>query len=370
MINMKRVSIPIIRKNFNKTNAARFKGIIEIISNEKGIIFDWKINLSYVKMDLYSTPSWFKNNNKNFERRKDFLSYLNLEQEPRPKKSAHKPRELNEEELKSLNDFLNDRSKYSSTIKNLVAFFKGNNPGGEAKNPNSAEMIIDSNGAFNSFENFVILFDDLMIKKNHRDSEKNLFDLYSLSADQINLEEFSRLNEYLYKAFEYMQTEKDPVDFEVYLQNIKDYYLKFNNFVDKATKIVNKARLRYSQNIDKYVIELPFGLKEKAQFQKAHIIDVHKIKVKIVDALMKDKGYEKMIKMIEDPYNFIPLIESIHRQFDQNNISYDLNGEMFALNDKGQNFIDKYADDKFKHIDEFFWTKQRQEYIEERNKNS
>ncbi|MCP4336857.1 MAG: hypothetical protein GY679_03345 [Mycoplasma sp.] len=366
---MKRVSIPIIRRDFDKTNSSRFKGDIEIISNDKGIIFDWKVNFTYVEIDLYSTPSWFKKKNQNFLRRKSFLNLLMIEQEPRPTTSSNKLKELNSEQLKILNNFLNNRTMYSSTIKNIVAFLKGNNPGGEAKNPKSAEMIIDSKKTLNSFENFVILFDDLMIKKNHRDSSKNLFDLYSLSAETISLEDFSRLNNNLYKAFEYMQKEKEPTDFEVYLQNIKDYYLQFNNFVDKATKIVNKARSRYSKNIDKYVVKLPFGLEEKSQFQKAHIIDVHKLKIKIVDALIENKGYERIINLIEDPQNFIPLIESIHRQFDQNNISYNQNGEMIALNNKGQDFIDKYVGENFKYIDEFFWTEKRKEYIKERNHN-
>ncbi|NQZ29228.1 MAG: hypothetical protein HRT98_02475 [Mycoplasmatales bacterium] len=373
MLKMKKVSIPIIRRNFNTTKAARFKGVLDIVSNDKGIVFDWRVNFTHVDFDAMTTERWFDEKEKMYLDRKSFLNEIDnsFSQIKRPfrtrKTELH---ELNEKELKTLNKFLNDRTKYSGSIKNLVTFIKGSNPRGEASNPGAAELIIDTKGSASSFENFVILLDDLKLRKNHRESEKNLFDMHSMNAEEISLEEFANLNNELHAAFKYMQSEKNSNEFKVYLKNIKQYYRKYNNFVDKANDIVAKARSRYSKNIDEYVLDLPFGLEEKSQFQKAHIIDVHKIKLKIVEALMLEKGYERMVKMIEDPQNFIPLIESIHRQFDSNNISYDLNGEMIALNEKGQHFIDKYADEQFKHIDEFFWTEKRQQYIEERNNNS
>ncbi len=156
------------------------------------------------------------------------------------------------EDLKKINGFLNNRSEYFSTIKNIVAFLKGSNPAGEAKKPKAAEMIVDTSvTSLELIENFVILLDKLMIEKNHRDWKTNLFDAYFVGAEEIDFLDFIKLNDQLYEAFKYMQKAKDPIGFKIYLGSIKAYYMKYNNLVSRATKIVESARGKYVRKIDK-----------------------------------------------------------------------------------------------------------------------
>ncbi|TCG10266.1 MAG4270 family putative restriction endonuclease, partial [Mycoplasma marinum] len=286
-MNFYKIKTPIIKKNYTNTTSCKFKGDLEFITNEHGIILDWKISFTKVFLDQYTTQSWFEKKTVAFARREELFEELGLKQIPRPNDKNNKIIELNKEQISIVNNFINNRSKYNSTIKNVVQLLKGNNPGGQAKNPGSAELILDNNSNANVF---AILFDNLCLKKTQKESRRNLFDVYSISAKEISFESFVNLNSTLKKAFEYMQVSKDPTGFKIYLEQIETYYKKHNLVVQEVEKIIKKARSKYSVNIDNTITKLPFELKDKAQFQKAHIIDVHKLKMLIIEAKQENKG--------------------------------------------------------------------------------
>jgi hypothetical protein len=287
---------------------------------------------------------------------------LNIYQEKRPNKNSNLIIKLNKNQIKIVNNFFNDRKKYNSTIKMIVGILKGNNPAGEAKKPSSAELVIDSKL---NIKNFTILIDDLMMKEK---IEKTEFNSAILGAQKIKLEKFIELNDELKNAFKFMQKSKNNQEFQTYLSNIKDYYKKYNEHIKKVEKLIKNERAKYSRNIDKNVKFFPFKFKNKSQFQKAHIYPVHKIKEKMIYALRENKKYEKLIAMISDYQNFIPLEESHHRKFDSNYFTYKKNGKIKELSKKGYDYIKNNVDKKYFKIDFFFLNKKRKKYLILRNK--
>ena len=359
-------TIPIIRKDFNKTESAKFKGDITFICNKDGIIYDWKINFKTLFLDQYTTPSWFiKKTKSKFKWREILFDKLGLKQIKRPPDKSNKLIELNDEQIEIVNDFLNNRETYNSTIKNIVGVLKGNSPVGEFSKAKAAEMIMDTEDK--TLSNFAILIDDLIINS----LNESLFDVYDTFAKEIKLGDFVKLNEYLEKVFKYMQKDKNQSEIKIYLTSIEDYVKKYKVDIKKANSIINSARRRFSENVDKQISLLPFDFKSKDQFQKAHIVQVQNIKDKIIYSIRENKSYDEYIQKIEDPNNFLPLPESIHRKFDANYFTYKDNGDIYAINEEGYKFINdpELLEPKYKHINDFFLNEKRKEYIRERNEN-
>ena len=355
------IEILIIRSDFNKTNSSKFKGTLNFVSNKYGVIFDWKITFDEVWIDLFTTKSWFKEKTTSFKRREALFNKLGLKQVERPSKSSNKLYKLNIEQIEQVNNYFNNRKEYNSTIKNILPILKGNNPGGEAKNPASGEMIIDTNS---SIKNFVILFDDLVMKK------KVSYNVAMIGAEDISFEHFCELNKELHEAFKFMQQAKSFRDFSNYLNNIKEYYRKFNIDDKEAERIAKKARSRFSKNVEENIKELPFGFTKSAQFQKCHIYEFHELRDKILEAIREQRSTKQFEEMIADPENFLPLPEEVHRKFDSDWFTYKTNGEIYALNEDGYNYVQKELRDVFKVIPEKFLTERRKQYLEYRNQNS
>ena len=354
-----KLKLPIIRKNYNKTKSARFKGQLEVVSNEYGIIYDWKITFTSIDIDLYTTERWFNDEPTIFKYRTELFNLLDLKQEVRPSKSENKIVSLIEEEIRKVNDYFNNN--YKSTLKNIVGILKGNNPGGEAKKPKSAEMIINLEGV----NNFVILFDDLMT------GTRLGFEERSINAKKIDLIGFVNLTNELLDAFNFMQKPKENINFKIYLDSIKKYVKKYKGDYRQAEIIAEQARGRYNTKVEKAIrnneIHLPFGFKSSAEFQKAHILDFWVLKDKLVNAYFKGEDYKEIEKQIEDPNNFIPLPEKIHRAFDKDQLTYNLSGNIIAIDEQGYNFITMSVEEQFKKIPEWYLTPERKEYLSERN---
>lgn len=357
--------IPIIRKNFDTTNSAKFKGDISIISNEHGIIMDWKIIFHEVWIDTFTTPEWFKFKPSIFNYRNKIFELLDLKQVPRPRKTSNNLIKLTSEQVDKLNTFFNDRNVYSSTIKMIVGILKGNNPGGEAKKPSSAEMVINSDQV--NLKNFVILLDDLMFRY------KGNFESLNVWAKEISLNDFTNLNSTVKKAFDFMQKSKSEIDFKIYLDNIKSYYKNYNNYARDGEKFAIEARKKYASAVEeKYKgKQLPFNFSTSMQYQKCHIYEYHILRNKVIDSLYEDNKelMKKYLGMISDPENFLPLPEEIHRQFDKDLFTYKLNGEIYPIDEKGMEYVKNIVDDKYKQIPFWFMTGKRKKYFEMRNQN-
>ena len=360
MIKRYYTEIPLIRKSYNSTKSARFKGMLKLVSNEMGVIYDWNINFESIDLDIMTTESWFVKKTSGFKRREELFMELGLNQIKRPERGSNKIVVLDSEQLGIVNNFINDRTKYNSTIKNVVQLLKGNNPGGEFSKYKSAELVIDTHLPE---KNFAIMIDKLVMKKGVE------FAAVRMGAETIKYKDFFSLNESIKEAFSFIQKDNDESLFGHYIDGINQYYKEFNVIVSDADRVAKKARAKYSTNIDKENEVLPFGFVDKGQYQKCHIYEFHDLRDEIINALKEKKSYEKYVRMIQDPENFIPLPNEVHRKFDGNYFTYKINGDMWAINEDGYDYINKFIDDKYKKIPEFFLTKKRKEYLELRNKN-
>ena len=285
---------------------------------------------------------------------------LGLKQEERQGKSSNNVVTLNDSQIEIVNNFINDRTKYKSTIKNVVQLLKGNNPGGEFSKYKSAEMVVDTTS---SDKNFVILIDKLIMKKGIE------FSAVRMGAKEIPYKDFFSLNDSIKEAYSFMQKDKDQSLFAPYIEGINNYYKEFNVVISDADRVAKRARAKYTVNIDNNKEQLPFGFVDKGQYQKCHIYEFHDLRDEIIKALKEKKSYEKYTDMIKDPENFIPLPNEVHRKFDGNYFTYKMNGKMWAINEEGNDYINKFIDDKFKTIPEFFLTDKRKQYLELRNQN-
>lgn len=348
------VEIPIIKSNFSKTKSARFKGTLEIVSNQDGIIYDWNIFFTEVYIDAATTPSWFNKKTTTFKRRAQLFALLGIVQIPRRDRYHNEIIKLNNEQINILNKYLNNREQYNSTLKNIIGILKGNNPGGEAAKPKSAEMVIDAD---ESYKNFVILLDDLTV------SNKGNFSLYKIGAKKITLQDYVLLNENIESSFNYMQQNKGNIDFSIYLQSIKVYVAKYRRDINSIEQIISKARSKYMSNVDKIdPSDYAFDVK-KGEFQRAHIVPVWFIKDKILECIQSGRKYLEFIEMIYDRDNFLPLPWPIHSKYDSGELTYDENGEINlitigALSVKEYEYFDRY-----KKIKGSWMNEQRKQYL-------
>lgn len=123
-------------------------------------------------MDIYTTQSWIRKHNSNFLVRKELFEYIfddKIIQEPRPNLSANKLILLNDMEIKKLNEWFS--LNYKSTLKNIIAIIKGNNPGGSFTSPNNAEIVITNVDSF--YKGNLIMFIDKIINLSTKNAYKN-----------------------------------------------------------------------------------------------------------------------------------------------------------------------------------------------------
>ena len=368
------VTLPIIRKKVNKPKTATFKGYLHFVCNKYGVIFDWKIEFTRITVDLMTTEAWFKSKSveSNFFRRETLFGKIGLKQIPRPTTQDHLLKELNPSQIEKVNEYFNNRDLYKSTIKNIIAVLKGSNKRGEAKKPNSAEMVIDSDGAI---KNFTILLDHLIMDKGV------LYNSAMIGAKELPFYEFVCLNKQIKAAFEYMQSPKTLGDWNTYLIGIEKYYKEFNEDCEMVEFLTSKARTKFTSNIEK-IEKLPFNFKNKGDYKKdfirCHIYEVKHLKAKILEAIRdnvdnekrKEKEVESYLSMISDPDNFIPLPQELHNRFDSNLFTYRTNGLVKPLNEDGRFYVEQRMSERFKRIPDEFLTRRRKQYLEYRNQNT
>ena len=412
------VSLPIISKNYydEKSEAAKFKGKLHWVSNQHGVIYDWKIEFDDIHLDQYTTLSWFKKigyldgGDNCFANREKLFSQLNLELIPRPNKKnkqeklnakqkeivnrffdtwnnyynntqIHKIITLKKNEIKKVNDFFNKRDKppkekkkgYNSTLNNIVAILKGSNPSGKVQKPNSAEMIIDPKEGI-KYKNFVILIDDLVMKK------KNYYTNYKATSKSISFNKFCELDENgnLKLLFEESQESRNQDQYDIYLKGIKKYYDDYKDTIINVDREVNKYRSRYYKAVKKQLEQykkdhngdLPFKIHKRKKIMYCHIEEVHYLKDLVINyaRTRQDNLYKKYLERIADPNNCIPLPYDIHREFDDYIFTYNINGEACPLNKDGwQQLLEYYPHmQQYKQIPKDFLTKERIAYIKRR----
>jgi hypothetical protein len=403
-------TIELRRRNYDKTKAFKYKANLHVIYDDNGIIHNRIMEFKECYIDLFTTKSWFEGENNNFNKRQTLFQMLGHEkfkQYPRPNNSSNLLKKLDESELIKLNDFFN--RDYNSTIKNITAIIKGNNPGGEWKRPGSAEIVCFNEKSGDWDLSIVKLIDDLVIdgfmmyRKNmlsYETGESYSVSHFNITSHKVNVwkrlyseQKFSDLvskNEFIRQMIEVMQTpgtEKwvefhdKPINKSEYEKILKDYRRDYSEIFENVNRAISRARSDYVSEIEKIYSKgqrkLPFNIDwkhlEESMVERCHIVNVSWVKSRLIKIMkelsLKDcKGAscDKLLYKVRDPDNFIPLSGDVHGAFDDNYFWYTDDGECHTREDLSTELKNRIA--KYSPIDKDFLTDKRKEYIRERLK--
>ena len=345
-------------KNYfdDKSNSARLRGILQFLADSNGHILSWKINFLEVWMDIYTTQSWIRKLNSNFLVRKELFEYIfddKIIQEPRPNLSANKLILLNDMEIKKLNEWFS--LNYKSTLKNIIAIIKGNNPGGSFTSPNNAEIVITNVDSF--YKGNLIMFIDKIINLSTKNAYKNflnsnLNNFWNNQLSKINyLEYLSERNPLLFYFLKILCTNiknlrdllQKKNDTQKCLENIESKMNEYFDFANVANRKLNNARNSLPPLEDIIVFEGTQHL--FTHFDKAHIYPFSQIKNdtlklladKCLDHCKINQNFDSKqineivnngIYQIKSVDNLLNLPKNIHNIFDKNYFTYNQNGEI------------------------------------------
>lgn len=368
----------ILSKSYGtKSKAFKAKGKIRFIYDNTGLIFDYQVIFNYLEIDILTTDSWFNKPSANFLRRKILFEKLNLSaQIPRKKYQKEKGYnnkliKLNKQKLKTLNQYL--QNDYDSTLKNITALLKSNNPGGELLNSESAELVILNND--NQKENFAIMFSEIQQKgkKFISESDKVSFRKLIYDNEHLKINYFEEVKQEIKDLFNLFNGSQNKFILKSARKNLNQWSENKLNIAEKIEKIISDSRKKYVNNIG---TKLVFENVEHG-YERAHIYPVAAIKKEMIAHYKNKKHLNKLQKMIEDPENYLNLPDALHKNFDNNFFTYKNNGNSFIINweNKKYKFEDVINKDeslkiywkKCKSISSNFLTPNRKLYINKRN---
>ena len=127
-----------------ENNSGKCSGTIYFdVFDQTGEILNWCIKFKKIKIDTYTTPSWFEKNNSNFRYRESLFKKLwndTITQEKRPSQKSNNIFQLDDMQIELVNEWF--KFNYKSTFKNIIAIIAGNNPTGSFTDPNTAQIYI------------------------------------------------------------------------------------------------------------------------------------------------------------------------------------------------------------------------------------
>lgn len=400
--------IPFTSKNYLKKESKNkwfFKGNIYVFIGIDNLVYNWIVKFDEISLDCFYTPIWKENKNHNYLIREKLFKRLNIEQLPRPSIKDNMIKHLNKEEVNIVNNFINEN--YDSTLKNLTALIKGNNPTGSLLKPEASEII-----AFNNEKriyNLIMFLDRIsLIKK--RKGLMTLKDIFNIEQEDFINALYNAENKNIILKVEdciNLYTKDTDVYFKNYFVklNNSDYYegkrITNSQSIKRAKEIINKfaKKISLTYKIDQICKEEEGKYhKHKIDFnatfnncwdkmeEAAHIYNRKDIKKEMVkeaikyDVFSDDKNSDKHLKIIlnnikiigkqiSDPNNLLNLDKTMHGYFDDNYFTYDENGKLISLKDniKFENFLNKF--DYYKQIPLQKLNENRKKYIKLRNEN-
>lgn len=334
-------------KNYNSqsSKSAKAKGIIYFIVDTDNLwtIIDSKIEFHEVWFDSCQTPVHLSTLKKSdaVKFREDFCKENNWNLEKRSDTTQHNLHKLNQSQLKSFNNKINNYLK-SKTLKGLISIIKGSNPSGSIGKPKNSEFIvIDKNK--NKYYNFPILFDSISYIT-HNGNRK--WEILKYSDDFFNDFSDDTLNKSQeIQNFHIMleQTDFDPLAKNNQRKSIKKQIEELTSKISIETA-VKKHKSKYIQKIKKLDIQA-FDCKNGTE--KCHIYNIGWVKDQIMTKLKNNKyaknkytysakeienKFKKSLEIISDKYNYLNLSANFHQYFDNFLITYDSkSGELTEL---------------------------------------
>ncbi|QNM93921.1 hypothetical protein H9M94_01460 [Mycoplasma sp. Pen4] len=381
--------IPFTTKNYqSNSNSAKLKFDLYIaMASDKSYIRDIYFDFSEIHVDLMQTASHFKGKHKFLIQRQElFEKEMNLKIEKRPERSAHKIHNLNEEQIRLVENYVNvSYFQDGYTFKGLISLFKGNNPGGSMSKPSSSEIIIDKakNNGSTCF-NLPLLIDSIYLRTVNGNSSLSDF----LIQNNYNKDEkaFYSLNDFIkniknrdgkiYKLFLELERSSNKNDEHKSnllkeIRNLRDNYKEETYIINRINAYTQKMRNQFRKNIKQKRIEI-FKIPKYSNEEKAHIYAVEwikdeamkswKINKEILTQKEIDDQVSIILKQISDVNNYLNLEPNCHTIFDKKLFTYNKNGELVVLKQEV-------------NIPEYYWqipkdklNSEMVEYIQKRNK--
>lgn len=372
--------IEIKSRNYNSENskASKYSGKLKFIFGDLGIIYNKKIEFDNLEIDLETTASWFESKKNIYNLREKLFFKLNLKQQPRPRRNSNNIKRLNEEEIKKVNDFINNK-EYCSTIKELNALFSGNNPKGERKNPKASPLFgVHKGKDYNIatfFKFYYLDFNSIFFPKNggptsndHHTNDDFINAIYRIRP-KTDFEDY--IEKYLPKdskeSFSEFQNPSSQEAWKLAQKNLKENLKNNKDIAREVDSWVIKARAKFSKEACFEVFPV-----NELETEKAHIIPVFYLRRKMIDSKMKkdNEKFNSYFNDISNKDNYLNLVNSIHRLFDKKIFTYsEKNGKIKILDEKFKDKIDelnKMYKEKFLKIPEKFLTNGRLSYLKKR----
>lgn len=333
--------------------SGKCSGFIQFdVINETGQIINWIPIFDRIKLDIYTTPSWFKKNNSNFKYRKSLFSTIfgkDIEQEKRPSINSNKIIELNESQIIIANNWF--REKYSSTLKNIIAIISGNNPTGSFTKPESAQMYINSEEIENKYQNNFIMFFDKICKIT-KIKVQFLYNSKTPRTDYIDL--LKAKDELLVSLLDKLCSKHLDYKKEYVKTNLQLIEKKFNKILwikNSLENLINNSRNKASK------LHVKCFNTNSTKTENAHIKNVYQIKNEITNKINKlicininnnlnimNENIEKLLQsayeQIASENNLLRMPEEIHGLFDCNYFTFSEENGHIIWNEEKCNDLD------------------------------
>ncbi|MGX9358681.1 MAG4270 family putative restriction endonuclease [Mycoplasma sp. 128] len=350
--------IPLCSKSYINKRSRGEKVLFDLY-----IVFDtkflyiktWYANFLEAQIDLYTTPSHFKTNPKNFRHRKQLLEErLGFKIQERPDRKAKLIKTLDDKQLKSLEYYVNNNYfEDGCTLKGLIYLFKGNNPGGSVTNPSSSEIV----SLPSKKDNFTIINPALAFDSVFLDTDdfkyQNLNEFLTINTRKNNVESFNDFLEYIKSDCEFLynlikllnkydKSLKNQKDIEIKmlrektLKKSEKYYWFIQYIKDEA----KKQRAQYRDKTSEWLVFENFAVEA---IEKAHIYNVSWIKRDAIEYAHQNTSWKKsklekeinnILSDISNKYNFLNLDATVHKMFDGYKFTFDAeNGNQVILDD-------------------------------------
>lgn len=367
----KKLTLSFKRNTQKTTKSADFEGIITFMIDEVGIVYDFEINFNKLTLVPETQPTIW-NQNSNIRKIRDVLfkelKDVKIIQKIREKRTNN-PIKISTDDLKIVNNFFNDRTKYNSTILNIIGILTGTNPSGSFKDFTKVQMICPDPAA-SSLKYFVKLIDAVYVRGITYDEDIEILEITPTEflATEKNSGRIGEIYNFFIKDRSKMSSIEIAREFEQMENMCEKYIGYYPDIKDESVKRRQLYRVKLSSNKE-YEMSAFDKMDENEIYHKCHIKEVKDIVVEAMQARMTGKEWKAILDQIDETNNFIPLPASLHDKFDRRWFTYDKNGELVWLDDTKKKYYDDVIQKAFPYASKINkeFLKGKEKYLKYRN---
>lgn len=338
------------------TNNESYCDVILLV-DDYNWIHDYKIKWKKLSLTKFTTASHFDKirNSFRFKFREKILKRIGLKNTPNPHLGIKKNyTNLAQEQVNKINELF-DKEWIGQSFSNIDYVITGSNATGQGKKTNSSFYTkFDNNQKFN----IGFLFQSLRLTINKNELQcnefKSIWEKYNSSQSNFKHYEFKdwlNHDHALKKDFLFFNQNLTEEQQQTKIKEIKKKYCPLREKFEEMDNLIRRNRQNLINKLNKVKKEFVSNFWNKKAniniktIELAHIKPVRKIREEsIANEFKKD-----ILDEIKDINNILPLDANTHTLFDKHEICWNLNGEIFFINDKNS---DESISQVFKHIPE------------------